>query len=142
MAESEPPTSSILASYYQDYTPSSISSAKCYLRPSGGAFSEKVSWAFDVAYFLDEPTVFPPQFERIEDTGFKSTALFVEFVQLMQEGLLVRLWENIRDNHPDIGSIDDPEADLHDTQVEGAEGTRARIRALAGYDAGANTGAE
>ncbi|PBK70554.1 hypothetical protein ARMSODRAFT_1018083 [Armillaria solidipes] len=42
MAESEPPTSSILASYYQDYTPSSISSAKCYLRPSDGAFSEKV----------------------------------------------------------------------------------------------------
>ncbi|PBK70552.1 hypothetical protein ARMSODRAFT_1018082 [Armillaria solidipes] len=103
---------------------------------------EPVSWAFDVAYFLDEPTVLPPQFDRIEDTGFKSTALLVEFVRLMQEGLLVPLWENIRDNHPDIGSIDDPEADLHDTQVEGAEKTRARIRALAGYDRMSNTSAE
>ncbi len=40
--------------------------------------------------------MFPPQFEKIEDTGFKSTALLVEFVQLMQEGLLVPLWQNIR----------------------------------------------
>ncbi|PBK82447.1 hypothetical protein ARMGADRAFT_732973 [Armillaria gallica] len=87
---------------------------------------EPVSWAFDAAYFLNEPTVFPPQFEKIEDTGFKSPALLVEFVQLMQEGLLVPLWQNIRDNHPDIDEHEQQtEADLHDVQVEGAERTRA-----------------
>ncbi|KAK0190046.1 hypothetical protein F5146DRAFT_1002220 [Armillaria mellea] len=76
-----------------------------------------VSWAFDTAYFLDEPTVFPPQFEETADAG----------------GSVGTIVGNIRDNHRDIGSIDErgqqAEADLHDTQLRVLK-TRERSRGV------------
>ncbi|KAK0201227.1 hypothetical protein DFS33DRAFT_1447412 [Desarmillaria ectypa] len=110
-----------------------------YISGSTDVWSQTaVSWILNSDYFLDERTTFPPQFNRIEDTGFRSTARFMEFVQKMQERLLKPLWQNILDNHPDVGSTDhlskqksheqsleETKTTVHDTQQEQGVGELA-----------------
>ncbi|SJL08800.1 uncharacterized protein ARMOST_12170 [Armillaria ostoyae] len=89
-----------------------------------------VTWGIIFGVHLDESTAFPAQIDRLVDTGFKSTAMFVKFVQLMQEHLLEPLWQNIRDNDPDMGSsnplserepLEEAEIDLRKAELERAE---------------------
>ncbi|SJL08806.1 uncharacterized protein ARMOST_12176 [Armillaria ostoyae] len=99
-------------------------------RGSVDTAKQYVTWAFSSGTYLDESTTFPAQIDRLVDTGFKSMAMFGKFVQSMQECLLEPLWENIRDNDPDMGSTDlvseqkaleEAEADLRKAELERAE---------------------
>ncbi|KAK0462832.1 uncharacterized protein EV420DRAFT_1521198 [Desarmillaria tabescens] len=81
--------------------------------------NQVVSWGFNSAYFLDEHVAFLSQFDKIEDTGFKSATRFMKFVQMMHENLLKPLWENIQENYPDVGSTDPPpEPSSHQESLE------------------------
>ncbi|KAK0439170.1 hypothetical protein EV421DRAFT_1906177 [Armillaria borealis] len=88
------------------------------------AAKQYVTSTLSLGNYVDESTTFPAQIDRLVDTGFKSMAVFVKFVQLMQEHLLEPLWKNIRIWALPIlfqKALEEAEANLRKAELERTE---------------------